>query len=68
MRLTNDSEWMTLSDAGRLVSRSANTIRNWADQGKVRAVRTGLGRLVDRAAIEAIARQQAERRGDHGDV
>ncbi len=68
MRTANTSEWLSLSEAARLVGKSASTVRNWADQGRVRALHTGMGRLVDRAEIEAIARQQAEAGGDHVDV
>jgi predicted site-specific integrase-resolvase len=53
-------EWLSLSQAAVQLGCSAQSVRDWAEAGKVIGVRTPLGRLV---SAEDVARLAAERRG-----
>ncbi len=47
---------LTATDAGRLVDRSADTMRRWANEGRVRVIRSSDGtRLFRRADIMKLA-------------
>ena len=58
---------MTVGEAARAATTSEDTIRRELDAGRLSGVRTASGlRLIDRAALEAFARDRAERRASKG--
>ena len=58
------AEVLTVSEAARELDVAAQTIREWADRGKLPAIRTSGGqRLFQRADVERV---RQERRTAHG--
>jgi len=55
-----DNDAMTPTQAALMLGCSPQTIRRHVESGRLPAVRTALGRLVDRAAVEAMAARRAE--------
>ena len=53
--------WLSPSEAARLLHISSQRVRELADQGRLRAQRTALGRLIDRGDVERLAAERAER-------
>jgi excisionase family DNA binding protein len=51
-------EEILVTEAGWLAKRSSQTIRRWADEGRLRARRVGNIRLIDRAALLELVRRQ----------
>jgi excisionase family DNA binding protein len=52
------STLLTASEAARILNKSVQTVREWADQGRLPMVRTAAGwRMFDRQEIERIARE-----------
>jgi hypothetical protein len=51
--------WVPVSRAARGLGLSANWVRRLADAGRLPAVRTQLGRLVDPAGLEDLAARRA---------
>jgi excisionase family DNA binding protein len=59
------SEVLTVSEAARELKVAAETIRSWADRGRLPAMRTKSGqRIFQRADIERV---RQERQAAHGD-
>lgn len=54
------STWVTTVTAARLLGLSRWTVWRWALDGKVPSVRLGRDVLVDRRAVERLARQRIE--------
>ena len=51
------TEVLTVSEAARMLNVAAQTVREWADRGKLPAQRTGTGqRIFERADIERAQR------------
>jgi excisionase family DNA binding protein len=51
----------SVSEVGRALGKSAQTIRNWIDSGKLPATRTGTGqRIIDWKHVERLQRKQAQ--------
>jgi excisionase family DNA binding protein len=61
MTTASVEEWITLSQAARVLACSPQTVRLMADRGTVRTWRTGLGRLVAAADIARLARERETR-------
>jgi len=66
MANTRVLDGMTPSEAGLVLKRSPARIRQMVDRGELPAIWTALGRLIDRAAVEALAasRRQAAKTAD----
>ena len=59
------AEVLTVSEAARALDVAAQTIRDWADRGKLPAMRTNGGqRIFHRSDVERV---QQERRTAHGE-
>ena len=56
------AEYLTPAQAARQLDLSAQRVRQLVDIGQLVAVRTPLGRLLDGAAVRALARERALRR------
>jgi len=54
-----EGRWMKISEAAEILGLSIDTVRRYADQGFLVAVRTPYGqRLISQASIEALLRRQ----------
>jgi excisionase family DNA binding protein len=56
--------WLTCGQAARLLGVSPQYVQALADQGKLTATRVALGRLIDPASVERLAKQR--RRAQEG--
>jgi len=57
--MTNQDEFLTVSDAAREASLSKDSIRDYVDKGKIKAVRTAGGiRLIPRAEVAKFVRER----------
>ena len=52
--------WLTAAIAARALDLTPNRVRQLADEGRIRSIRTPLGRLLDPADVE---RMRVERKG-----
>lgn len=51
-------DFMSLTEASAIIQRTPVTLRNWADSGRIRAVRDPAGRrLLVRSDVERVARE-----------
>jgi hypothetical protein len=55
-------EWLTPLQAARRAGLSPDRIRDLVDSGRLRGQRTPLGRLIDPADVERLARARGARR------
>jgi predicted site-specific integrase-resolvase len=53
---------MTPAEAGKVLGVSTTRVKQFADTGRLLAVRTSLGRLIDAQSVEQLARQRAAAR------
>tara|TARA_Y100000310_G_scaffold316055_2_gene367336 strand:+ start:496 stop:687 length:192 start_codon:yes stop_codon:yes gene_type:complete len=54
------TDFLTTSEVAKLAGVSSRTIRNWSDQGKIKAERTDGGhRRFDRAEIEKLIKHRS---------
>lgn len=60
--VTANQEKLTSGQAGRILDVSTETIRAWATAGVLPAMETPLGRLFDRADVEALRIQREAQR------
>lgn len=61
---TGDAEWLTLGAAARYLGVAETTLRKWADQGHVRAIRTpGHHRRFRRRDLDVFLHRSGRRRG-----
>jgi excisionase family DNA binding protein len=51
------AEVMSVSEAARVLGVSAQTVRSWADHGKLPAMRTSVGQRIFKRAVIARARR-----------
>lgn len=52
-------KWLSVSMAAHVLGVSADTVRRWVDDGKLRAERTVLGRVIDPAAVQALLEERS---------
>jgi excisionase family DNA binding protein len=45
-------QWLRVSEAARRLGLSADTVRAWVRSGKLRAVKTSYGRLIDPVSVD----------------
>jgi excisionase family DNA binding protein len=50
--------WLSPSEAARELGVSAGRVRQMVEEGKIPAIRTALGRLVDGDAVTSLARER----------
>ena len=58
MSIPTLDEWISLSQAAAQLGCSPQSVRDWADAGKVIGVRTPLGRLVSAADVDRLAAER----------
>lgn len=64
MEMTSpDLELMTVGQAGRVLERCGETVREYERTGRLKAVRVGGIRIFKREDVERLARELAGRRG-----
>ncbi len=64
MTATDMATWLTPTQAALRLGVSAEAIRQYCNQGRLVAVRTGHGRLIDPASVERLAKErEAQRKG-----
>ena len=56
------AEWMTPGKAARALDVSPQWINKLIKEGRLRAVRTGLGHLIDPASVEALIKERCRKR------
>lgn len=54
-------DWLTPSQVAALIERTPLRVRQLANEGKLRAVWTPLGRLIDPASVDAYLRDRERR-------
>jgi excisionase family DNA binding protein len=59
------TRWLSPAEAARRLGVSVQSVQDWVDAGRLRAIRTSLGRLVDPSSIAELsaARQGAAKSG-----
>lgn len=60
MTLADVEDLITPAQAGRLLGVTSERVRQLADGGRLPVVRSPLGRLFDRADVEALAKSRAQ--------
>jgi hypothetical protein len=55
------SEWLSTSQVARRLQLSGQHVQDLGDAGKLRCIRTAIGRLYDPQAVDALAQQRAAR-------
>lgn len=54
--------WMRMSEAAHRLQVTMATVRKWVEAGRLHAVRTPYGHLVDPASVEKLAVERAARK------
>jgi excisionase family DNA binding protein len=60
MRMKDFENWLTATDAAERIGISRQAVHKWLEDGKLRAVKTRLGWLIDPEAVEKAARERKE--------
>ena len=60
MRMKDFETWLTATDAAERIGISRQAIHKWLEDGKLRAVKTRLGWLIDPKAVEEAAQERKE--------
>ena len=58
MRLKEMESWLTPTDVGRRFGVSRQAVHKWLENGKLRAVKTRAGWLIDPDDVERAARER----------
>jgi excisionase family DNA binding protein len=67
-------DWVAPSEAARRLGVSVVRVRQWADQGRLSAIRTPLGRLIEAESVERLSMdrqpllERAKREREHRDT
>jgi excisionase family DNA binding protein len=60
MRMKDFEKWLTATDAAERIGISRQAIHKWLEDGKLRAVKTRLGWLIDPEAVEEAAQARKD--------